>query len=584
MSRTGRLPRLLAGVALMGLGCTGNIGGGRKSTDPNGGGDMDGTETPGGGGKGGSGMVTPPPDKPKPGETPNLAGAMPLRRLTIFEYNNTVRDLLGDTSSPAANLAVDIPSAVGYVNGARIVTSVDARSFLDLSQKLTDTAAAKLASILPSGCATPAATGEDGCATQFIEQFGLRAFRRPLTSDEKADLKSLYTKQRGAEIGASYIDAIRLVVTGMLQSPYFLYRWELGDAPQKDGVLVKLNSYEIASRLSYFFWATMPDSKLFEAAGRNELQNPDQIAAQARRMMGDGKFKDGILDFSQQWLGVVGLPTLEKDASFMNYSAEVGQSMLDETSAFFGSLMFGPNATGSLDALYSSTASFADAKLAKLYGTTVSGDGQQPVSLNGTQRAGILTQAAFLAGHADADYPHPVKRGVHVLRNVLCQDIPGPPDGLVIPPLAERQAGDTTRMRFEAAVAGKMICLSCHSRINPTGFAFETYDAVGQYRTMEDGQKVDASGALTLDSGTLTFKDGVDFSKQLAKTPEARDCMSKQWLRYVLRRIEVPEEAGSFKLALEEFANSKYDLRELMIATTKTRAFTHRQPQPGEGQ
>jgi Protein of unknown function (DUF1592)/Protein of unknown function (DUF1588)/Protein of unknown function (DUF1595)/Protein of unknown function (DUF1585) len=574
MSRTGRLPRLLMGVALVGSGCTGTIGAGR-TTGP------DGTPVDDPGNGGGPVNTGPKPEPPKPGETPNLAGPMPLRRLTIFELNNTIRDLLGDASNPGSTLAVDLPSAVGYGAGAKIVTSVDARAFLDLSTKLTDTLAAKVASLLPQGCSAPAASAEDGCAKTFIKQFGLRAYRRPLQSDEEADLYALYTKQRSAEIGANFLDSIRVLVTGMLQSPYFLYRWELGGAPQKDGVLVKLNSYEIASRLSYYLWASMPDTALFDAAGRNELQTPEQISAQARRLMTDAKFKDGLSDFSQQWLGVVGLPTLEKDESFTAYTAEVGQSMLDETANFFASLMFGPQANGKLNDLYASNKTVVDDKLAKFYGVTAGSDGK--ATFKDTERAGILTQAAFIAAHSDGDYPHPVKQGVHVLRNVFCQDIPGPPDGLVIPPLAERKMGDTTRARFEAAVAGKDICLSCHSLINPTGFAFEIYDAVGQYRTNEDGQKIDASGSVKLPSGTLTFNDGIELSKQIAQTAEARDCMSRQWLRYVLRRMETPDEAGSFKLALADFEKAGYDLRELMVSTTKTRAFTHRQPQEGEG-
>lgn len=172
-----------------------------------------------------------------------------------------------------------------------------------------------------------------------------------------------------------------------------------------------------------------------------------------------------------------------------------------------------------------------------------------------------------------------------MLRNVLCRDIPGPPDGLVIPALEERQPGQTTRQRFEAGTTGKQICESCHNAINPVGFAFETYDAVGQYRDKEDEKPVDASGRLKLlAGGELVFKDAVELSKQLATNEEVRGCMSKQWLRYVMRRMEVPEEAGSFESALEDFAKSGYDLRELMVATTKTRAFTHRQPQQGEGQ
>jgi hypothetical protein len=561
------------GVAF-GVGCTGTIGGGGQTIGP------DGTpvDNPGGGGPVNTG---PKPMPPKPGETPDLAGPMPLRRLTIFEFNNTIRDLLGDGSNPGANLAVDLPSAVGYGAGAKIVTSVDARAFLDLSTKVGDGLTAKLASLLPQGCAAPAASGEDGCARMFIKSFGLRAYRRPLLADEEDDLHALYTKQRSAEIGASYLDAIRTMVVGILQSPYFLYRWELGGAPQKDGVLVKLNSYEIASRLSYYIWATMPDQALFDAAGRNELQTPDQITAQARRMMKDAKFKDGIADFSQQWLGVVGLPTLEKDESFTAYNAEVGQSMMDETANFFASLMYGPQAAGKLNDLYASNKTVVDDKLAKFYGVTAGAGGQ--ATFKDTERAGILTQAAFVAAHADGDYPHPVKRGVHVLRNVFCLDIPGPPDGLVIPPLAERKMGDTTRGRFESAVAGKDICLSCHKMINPTGFAFEIYDAVGQYRTTEDGLKVDASGTIKLPSMDLTFQNAIELSKQIGQTPEARDCMSRQWLRYVMRRMETADEAGSFKLALADFEKAQFDLRELMVSTTKTRAFTHRQPQEGEG-
>lgn len=576
MSRTGKLARLLIGASLVGFGCTGSIDGG-PGTKPG--------ETPEETGTGGTGNTGPKPMPPKPGETPNLAGAMPLRRLTIFEINNTLRDLLGDSSNLGDKLAVDLPTAVGYSSGAKIVTSVDARAFLDLSTTLTDAVAAKLATLLPQGCAAPQASGEEGCATQFIEQFGLRAYRRPLAADEKADLLTLYKKQRAMEIGASYLDAIRILIAGMVQSPYFLYRWELGGAPQVDGVLVKLDSYEIASRLSYFFWASMPDTKLFDAAGRKELQTPEQISAQARRLMTDNKFKDGLKDFSRQWLGVEGIATLEKDGSFMNYTAEVGQAMEDETVAFFTSLMFGPQASGKLEDLHGSSKSIIDAKLGKIYGVTPGSDGT--ATFKSTERAGILTQAAFLTAHADADSSHPVKRGVHVLRNILCRDIPGPPDGLMIPPLEERQPGQTTRQRFEAGTTGKMICESCHTAggINPVGFAFETYDAVGQYRTVEDGKMVDASGTLKLiPTGELTFKDAVDLSKQLSTNDEVRACMSKQWLRYVMRRMEVAEEAGSFKLALEDFAKSGYDLRELMVATTKTRAFTHRQPQQGEGQ
>jgi hypothetical protein len=576
--RTGRLVRLMIGAALVGIGCTGSIDGG-KSTGPG--------DPPDDGKPPVKMDPVKPPAPPKPGEVPNLAGAMPLRRLTIFEYNNTIRDLLGDGSSPASNgaLAVDLPTAVGFVSGAKVVTSVDARQFLDLSVKIGEAVAAKLTTLLPPNCGAPAASAEEGCAKQFIKTFGLRAYRRPLVAAEEADLFKLYMAQKAPAIGAPYLEAIRIVIAGILQSPYFLYRWELGTAPQMDGnLLVKFNSYEIASRLSYFFWATMPDTALFDAAGRNELQNPDRIAMEARRLMGDNKFKDGLRDFSLQWLAVSGLPTMEKDGTFEKYTAAVGQAMLDETTNFFSSLLFGKDATGKLDSLFTSNVSTVSGPLAKLYGmSNATGDDARQVTLPAGERAGILTQGAFLAAHADADYSHPVKRGVHTLHNVLCIDIPGP-DNVEVPPLEERKAGQTTRKRYEEAIAGKAICASCHDRINPVGFAFEQYDAVGQFRTMEDGQPVDASSVLSLTSGEIRFKNGVEFVKQLPSLPEVRDCMSRQWLRYVMRRKEVKDEEGSFKDALDAFTKSGFDLRELLVATTKTRAFTHRQPQPGEGQ
>jgi hypothetical protein len=573
--RTGRLPRLLIGVAVIGLGCTGTIDGGKT-----GGGDNRPDDTV-------DNPDDPKPMPPKPGETPNLAGVMPLRRLTIFEYNNTVRDLLGDGSSPASGgaVAVDLPTAVGFVNGAKITTSVDARQFLDLSQKLGDMDAAKLATLLPDGCGAAAASAEDGCARNFIKKFGLRAYRRPLVTDEENDLYKLYTTQRSAPISATFPEAIKVLIAGMLQSPYFLYRWELADKPQEaGGGLVRLNSYEIASKLSYFFWASMPDQALFDAAARNDLQSVERIGQEAKRLMGDAKFKDGLRDFSLQWLAVSGLPTMEKDGAFENYTAQVGEAMLNETTDFFVNLMFGSQATGKLEALFTSTATTINGPLAKLYGVNgVTGDAAKSATLPAAQRAGILTQGAFLAAHADADYSHPVKRGVHVLHNVFCIDIPGP-DDIEVPPLKEREPGQTTRKRYEDAIAGKQICASCHNTINPVGFAFEQYDAVGQFRTEEDKQPVDASGKLTLTSGDLVFKDGLEFNKKLPQVPEVQKCMSKQWLRYAMRRMEVPEEAGSFERIYDAFSKSSFDLRELLVATTKQIAFTHRKPQPGEGQ
>jgi hypothetical protein len=577
--------RMLARVAgaswLLALGCTGSV----EGTATNGSGTP--PEAPGGRTPGSPpGPGGPPPAPVSPGETTNLAGPQALRRLTLLEYANTVRDLLGERMAPSrgAGFSVDIASAVGFVNGAKITSSVDAKQFVDASDRLASAAATRLPDLLPAGCApAPAGTAaaEEACARTFIEQFGLRAYRRPLTPPEQGQLLDFYRALRQPEVGAPFAEAIKELIAGIIQSPYFLYRWELGEAPIKDGPLYRLNGWEIASRLSYFLWASMPDSALFAAADRGELQTPEQIARQARRMLADPRARDGVRDFHLQWLDVQGLPDLQKDPSFTSYTPETAQSMLDETAELASSVLLGPGASGKLEDLFAAPASFLDARLARVYGVSnVAGDGLRPAALDPGQRAGILTHGSFLASHADADASHPVKRGVDVLRNVLCVDLPDP-SGLEIPELPAPMAGQTTRERYAAHAQG--FCATCHKMIDGVGFAFENYDAIGAFREREQGKPVDSSGTVSLPSGEIRFQRGIDLIKALPGTPELRVCVTRQWLHYLLRRPEVPEEAGSVQALAAAFEKAGWDVRELLVALTTTRAFTHRKPGDGEG-
>jgi hypothetical protein len=578
MIRPDRLSPILFAVAALGAGCTGQV------SDNNG--------NPGMPGPGPNTPGNPDPGRqpdPPPSNTPitpdNSAGPTPLRRLTIFEYNNTIRDLLGTTAPAleAGAVAVDQPSTVGFANGASITTSVDARNFLDVTEKLS--AGSALANLLPQGCATPAAGAEQDCAKQFIKQFGLRAYRRPLTADEETDLFTLYSKVRAPDVGATFAEGIKALISGMIQSAYFLYRWELGGDPLKDGALVRLNSYEIASRLSYFLTATMPDQQLFDAAAKNDLVYEDKIADQAKRLLASPKAKDGLRDFVLQWLNLTGLPGMQKDPTFTNFTPAVAKSMLDETAQFMAQLVQGPQAA-KLETLFTSQATYVNAPLAKVYGASgVTGDELRQVTLSGSERGGILTQGAFLAAHSDADLPHPIRRAKDVTNRVLCMNFE-PPANVDIPPVGDRTPGQTNRARFEQATAGPAgsICAGCHSALNPIGFAFESYNAVGEYQTTDVGKPIDASGTITLGGTTVNFRNAVELSKVISTAQETRDCMTKQFIRYVLHREDVPQEKGSIVALTEAFQKSGYDLKELLVATTKTRAFTHRQPLAGEGQ
>jgi hypothetical protein len=561
-----KAPGLVAAL-LLGFGCSGQIGTDRAggSTDNGGGGgDSHGT--------GGAGGTTPKP-MPGPDGVIDSAGPFNLRRLTVLEYTNTIRDLLGVTISETDRhaFAADQVLKGGFGNGANLVTSVDSRQFLDVSTKVADAAAADLAKLMPKDCAAPAAAAEQGCITKFIETFGLRAFRRPVSSAESMALSALYAKLRGGDMALPYGQAVHDLVLAIVQSPSFLYRWELDGQPIKDGGLIKFGPYEIASRLSYFLWASMPDEALFTAAKAGQLSTPEQISAQADRMLKEAKAGDGLHDFHMQWLGIYGVDELEKDPVFATYSQDVGKAMLGESAAFIDNVF---QTDGKLETLLTSTTSFVNADLAKHYGVSgVTGTGFQKVELNPNQRAGILTLGGFLARHSKEVDSFPIGRGLGVLRQVLCQEIPEPM--IQLPPPPEQKMGVTTRKLYEDFTSAAA-CQACHGRINGTGFALENYDAAGGYRDMEEGQKVDSSGSLELPSGTLTFKNGLEFVKAAAKTPEARDCVARNWMRSLLRRDVMDVEGGSLKAVKQAFESSSFDMRKLIVGLTKTRAFTHR--------
>jgi hypothetical protein len=520
-------------------------------------------------------------------DSKTVPGIAPLRRLTQSEYQNSIRDLLGiDAASVStAGFGGDTDSALsGYFRGSKLTTGDDARALMKSTDQVTQTVMGKLQSILPCNPIPTAAADQDACAGKFIANFGLRAFRRPVSQAEAARLTQLYKAQRAADVGASFEQAIGAMVGTMLQTPYFLYHWELGpNAPTKEGTTIRYNPYEMASRLSYLIWGSMPDDQLFADAASGGLTSPEQIATAAKRLMADNKAKDALRDFHYQWLEISGLADMPKDASFTNYSPAVAKAMGVETSEFVNSVFLGPKADGKLSTLLTSTTSFVDKNLAKIYGlANVTSDTAKEVTLDATQRAGIFTQGSFLATKADSSDTLPPRRGNSILERALCIEIKMP-DNIDIPPVKDPAPDVTTRERF--AEHGKATCAQgCHNIIDPIGFAFENFDATGAWRTTENNKPVDASGTLMLPSATISFKNAVELVTQLAKMPETADCVAKQWFRYGLRKRDEAGEEPSLKALQQTFKNTGYDLRELVVAVTKTRAFTHRTLSAGEAQ
>jgi Protein of unknown function (DUF1592)/Protein of unknown function (DUF1588)/Protein of unknown function (DUF1595)/Protein of unknown function (DUF1585)/Protein of unknown function (DUF1587) len=578
----------LLGLPLVSFACTGFV-------DPQG-------KHPGGRGTGTAGTPSNPGDPSAPpgsstsgpgpisppgagalSDRDSVPGPVPLRRLTKLEYENTLRDLLGVEPAAMTKVVADAESVdAGFVRGGWITGGDDVRDLMAASTQAIDAAVkGKLDKIVP--CApVPTATGEqEACATKFISQFGKRAFRRPLTERESGLALELYNRQRGPEVGGSFEDAVSDVIAAFIQSPQFLYHWELGTQnPTRDGNLVRFNSYEIASRLSYLFWATMPDEKLFAAADANALQSPEQIATEAKRLLRDEKAKRGLADFHLQFLEIGPLIQIPKDETVKDYSPQIAQAMLNETRDFVASVFQGEKGTGKLEELLTSTATVIDPSLAKIYGVQMAGTGPQAVTLDPAQRSGIFTQLAFLTARADTGDSHPVKRGDTLLRRLLCTELTVPPS-LMVPPVADAvPGGATTRQRFEMHTAPD--CVGCHSMIDPLGFAFESYDAIGAYRTKDQGKDVDTSGSLTVSTGKITFRDARDLLTQLAKLPEVQECVANQWMRYMLGRREVAGEKPSLNVVHSLFKKSGFDFRELLVDMTRTRTFTHRSPSDGE--
>jgi hypothetical protein len=577
MARPGRFAKSIAATAplLLGLalGCNGQINK-DETTGPGPGGPGSGRGMGPGSGSGPGGG----PGGMMPGPPAGDEGRAVFRRLSRLEYNNTIRDLLGDSSRPGEGFAADQDSARSGFFAGGAVANTDASQLLEATESVAASAVKRLAELLPCKSVPAAAADQDQCARQFISQFGKRAFRRPLTPDEVTAFTDFYSGQRSG--GQDFPGSVRLLIAAFLMSPQFLYRWEVTPGSAiREGELVRYNSYEIASRLSYLIWASMPDDAAFVLADQNKLATPDQIEAEARRLLKDPKAKDAISDFFTQWLEVTDLRSMPKDAKvYPTYSSQLAEAMVAESAAFAADAVI--NGDGKLSTIFTSNKGFVDVGLAKLYGVSgVTATAPTAADLNPAERGGILTQASFLTQHASADESNPTRRGKVMTERVICVEIALPPDDVPDP----KPPAPNLSVRDRFSEHNKNPCATaCHSVMDPLGFAFENYNGIGGYQTMDGGKPVDASGEIELDGVTKPFKNAIELGKLLGDSKQVAECMTRQYLRYALRRKDGAGDQASLAAAGEAFAKQSNNLRELIVALTRTRAFTHRTPSMGE--
>jgi len=508
--------------------------------------------------------------EPIPGPMPRAA------RLTHQQYANSVEDLLGVSITQAATFVQDSTFA-GFDNNAAAL-SVNALLTNDYRRAAEEIAAQAVEDTTAFAALAPCdvATGDDTCARTLIRDLALRAYRRPLTTAEEDAHFTLYQRGRDLYDGPAFRNGMQLVIEALLQSPLFLYRIELSDRQDAEQ-LIALSGYEVASRLSFMLWNTLPDTMLLTAAASGALDMPIGIEAQARRMLDDPRAVDSIDDFHRQWLQYEKYEDLTKSqALYPNWSPAIGSSLVDETQRFIRHVIL--EAESNYAELLSASYAYVNDDLAAIYGvsgtfgTTFSAT---PVQLDPTERAGLLTQAGFLASHAYGNQDSPIHRGVFVQRQFLCVGL-RPPSFQIdpnLPPLSPSIR--TTRQQVEAHTA-MPACQQCHGQINPSGFAFSGYDAIGAFRTTENGEPIDSTGSLLLDGREQSFEDAVDLAHMLADSQQSRRCYLTQWFQYANGRSTAPQDQCTIERLHSALQASNYNIKELLLALTQTRTFRYR--------
>lgn len=561
-NRTARWGGFLLALSVAGaaaVGCTGAIG------DPSGNGGFD------------------PASENGAGAKDALVDSTRFPRLTHAQWENTVRDLLKLATAPgvSSSFTTDPPgSTFGNDGNLLKVTPGLWGDYQKAAEGLGETIgkdSGALGRLLPAGLSGDV----DAKAKAFVDAFAWRAYRRPLSDDETAQLVALF-KQGPALTGVTdpVAAGAQLVVTTVLQSPFFEYRVELGE--KKDDGSIGLSAWEMASRLSYALWNTMPDDELFSAAKDGSLATDAGVEKQARRLLDDKRAEPMIADFHAKLFDYDHFNSLKKDATLFPEWPTTGTDKILRTEAE----MFVRDVTitrrGGLTQLLTASYTFVNDQLAPLYGLSGSyGPDFQRVELDPTQRAGFLTQIGFLSANASPRETDPIHRGVFVNLKIICAALPPPPG--VIPPLPKDEGGTMTMRERISAHTGKNTCGSgCHgTMINPAGFAFETFDAVGKWRTTDKGKPVNAADIYPFTDGAQNYDGPVQFAKVLAARPQVHQCYSGNWLEYAYGR----QKAEGDTALIERVASASMggaSTKDLILKLVLEKSFSRR-PATGGG-
>ncbi|MEM9187937.1 MAG: DUF1592 domain-containing protein [Myxococcota bacterium] len=525
-------------------------------------------------GDGEPGTGTPPPTAPAPQDLrqpPDPATcAVPAERiwkLTPAQYVRSLEALIPQAEISTEAIASSISTTTRFENNndQRPMTLPHVEALFNAASAAADAAIANptdLHSCLGDGL------DDDACIGNVIEDFGAKAYRRPLTAEETSDLTSFFATEAGA-YGRE--NGLHQLVRRILLSPDFLYRTELGDSgdPEFD-----LTPYERASALSYFLTDQAPDSELFAAAESGALADVTEMESQARRLLATADGALGIRNFFREYLHTESVAGVNKDEErFPDFNTDVSADMALETEAFIEHVIWEGN--GSYTGLLSAPYTVVNERLANFYGYDgVQGNNFQRVDTEG--RAGILSLGAFLATQATFTDSNIVYRGHFVQEEILCGTIPPPPPE-VSDDFAAPMDGQTQRQFLEERHSNDSTCFGCHRLMDPIGFAFEHFDAVGRYRELDNGLPIDPSGEIVdVDLEDRTFSGPVELANRLAEAPEARQCFIKRMHEYTAGQAPSGLDACSLYELNSAFEASNGDVRELIVSLVSNESFFRR--------
>lgn len=486
----------------------------------------------------------------------------PVRRLRRFEYENSLRELFGEQSWSATALPVD-PYEDATAPPSLALVEAQHQLARDLAFRATQSESATTEFI---GC-DAAGDGTEECRDRFIGDFVTRAFRRPLTSSELEQFTSTFDEAANG----GFALGVRAVIQVAVQSPEFLYLPEFGvEAPERGDGWARPTAYEMASRLAYLLWGSPPDAELLEAARDEDLRSPEELEAQARRLLADPRASKAVGNFYVRLLELDGatFPAVGLE-QYPTFTADVAAQLLGETEAFVADVTL--VSKGDLQTLLTAPYTFVNEPLAAFYGIAgVSGNEFQRVDVAPSRGGGLLTHASFLAATAQGPFTNPSERGYRVTGAFLCQKPPRHPVEAVPPgPLPPNM---TTRQRF-AQHASDPACIACHSLVDTLGFAFEHYDAAGLYRDTENGLSIDATGTTDVAGD---FDGALELAEGLARSEDVRRCFVENWYVRALGRGVTAADACYVSALDREFVGAATNLEELLIALVKNDAFLYR--------